>query len=168
MFIEDKDVDEIKRYLVAVSILHFIHTRSKVILFTYKTMQDIVNSPTGIQTRFLCSVKWHAVELVWQPENNTIHFTARWLCKDHIIILLLVKELKWKILDVYMLYNNVTLFTVTDQMNLSAIQFDQYNPLLISPLLLFCDMPSSKTLENNKLTTWLMKNLMAVRLFTEA
>lgn len=133
MFIEDKDVDEIKRYLVAVSILHFIHTRSKVILFTYKTMQDIVNSPMGIQTRFLCSATWHAVELVWQPENNTIHFTARWLCKDHIIILLLVKELKWKISGVYMLYNNFTLFTVTDQMNLSVTQFDQYNPLTYLP-----------------------------------
>ena len=67
-----------------------------------------------------------------------------------------------------MLYNNFTLLTVTDQINPSVIQFDQYNPLLISPLLLFCDMPSSKTLENNNLTTWLMKNLMAVRLFTEA
>lgn len=64
MFIEDKDVDEIKRYLVAVSILHFIHTHSKVILFTYKTVKDIVNSPIGTQTRFLCSAKCHVVELV--------------------------------------------------------------------------------------------------------
>lgn len=52
-------------------------------------------------------------------------------------------------------------------MNLSVVQFDEYASTYL-PLLLFYSMLSIQTLENNNLMTQLVKNLMVVRLSSEA
>lgn len=52
-------------------------------------------------------------------------------------------------------------------MNLSVVQFDEYTSTCL-PLLLFYSMLSIQTLENNNLMTQLVKNLMVVRLSSEA